>query len=73
MASNRTLDIQDFVIPSRPPGRGYAMTSQTVVNHCRRPVAILSVNSIIDALNESGNLGCSFVEKVVSIFFMNVV
>ena len=40
--------------------------------HCRRPVAILSVNSIIVALDESGNLGCSYVENWYSLHFHEV-
>ena len=47
--------------------KGYAMTSQTVINHCCcHPVAILSVNSITDALNKSGNLDCRYVKKELS-------
>ena len=48
----------------------FTTTSLTVINHCcRHPVAILSVNSIIDALDKSGSLDCSYFKKVYSLYF----
>ena len=46
------------------------MTLQTGISHGGRyPVSVLSVNSIINAANKSGNLGCSYARRYSLYFY----